>query len=137
MAKTPKKKPELRVVEAFETAEQLFLKGHTEIPPCPVELGPTSQALYDNYCRMLLKRGMLTVQNVENVKRYCIADDLIIKAYAKGKVPARNITEMQRAAEMRLNKLGLNDEIQTPASEGANPFASFGFAKRSRQARDG
>ena len=132
------KKPELRVVDAaLDTAETLFLKGHSKIPPCSVPLGKAAQGFYDNYCRMLLKRGLLTIPNVENVERYAIGKDLVVKAYTEGKKPQRFATEMMRAAEMNLKKLGLNEEIQSPGARNENPFEGFGFARRARQARQG
>jgi len=135
MAKTPKAKASLRVVDAVDTAEKLFLKGHSEIPPCSVPLCQAAQEFYDNYCRVLLKRGVLTLQNREAVERYAIGKDMIVRAYAAGKTPPRNGTEMMRNAEMALRKLDLNEAINPPAAKCANPFAGFGFARRARQGR--
>lgn len=136
MAKTPKKKPELRVVEALDTAEKLFMEGYSDIPPCSVPLCKTAQELYENYCRMMLKRGVLTIPNREHAENYAIGKDVVIKAYSAGKNPPRYATEMMRAAKMKLDRLGLNDEIQTPSAESSNPFVGFGFARRARQARE-
>jgi len=137
MAKTPKKKAELRLIDALDTAEKLFMEGHSEIPPCSVPLCPSAQALYENYCRMLLKRGLLTIPNHEHAENYAIGKDVVIKAYAAGKNPPRYATEMMRAAKMKLDRLGVNDEIQSPGASNENPFEGFGFARRLRQERHG
>lgn len=137
MAKTPKKKAELRHVDALDTAEKLFMEGYSDIPPCSVPLCKTAQELYENYCRMLLKRGLLTIPNREHAENYAIGKDVVIKAYAAGKNPPRYATEMMRAAKMKLDRLGLNDEIQSPGASNENPFEGFGFARRARSGRSG
>lgn len=134
MAKNEKR--DLHVVDGEQDAEVLFLKGYSDIPPPSVPLGKAARDIYDSYCRMMLKRGLLTIPNHEHAENYAIGKDMVVKAYAAGKAPQRYATEMMRAAKMKLDKLGLNDEIHSPVRQGESPYQRFGFAKRARQARN-
>jgi hypothetical protein len=111
-----------------------FLQPLKEIPDPNVPLMKEGHGVYTQWCRMLLKSGMLTLKSREYVELLAIATDDIAYTIGKGKRPTRQAMEAKRAAMMKLEKLDANATIASP-SGGESPYAAFGFAKRARAAR--
>lgn len=111
-----------------------FLQPLKEIPDPNVPLLKEGHGVYTQWCRMLLKSGMLTLKSREYVELLAIATDDIAFTIGKGKRPTRQAMEAKRAAMMRLEKLDANQTLVAPGG-GASIYAAFGFAKRVRAAR--
>lgn len=111
-----------------------FLQPLKEIPDPNVPLLKEGQKVYDDWCRTLVKSGMLTLKSREYVELLAIATDDIAYTINKGKRPTRQAMEAKRAAMMKLEKLDGNQTIVGPAG-GESPYAHFGFARRARQRR--
>lgn len=113
-----------------------FLQPLKEIPDPNVPLMKEGKGVYDQWCRTLIKSGMLTLKSREYVELLAIATDDIAYTINKGKRPTRQAMEAKRAAMMKLEKLDANATIATPGG-GDSPYAHFGFARRARSARHG
>jgi hypothetical protein len=111
-----------------------FLQPLKEIPDPNVPLMKEGHKVYTEWCRTLIKSGMLTLKSREYVELLAIATDDIAFTINKGKRPTRQAMEAKRAAMMKLEKLDANQTIVT-AGGGDSVYAAFGFAKRSRTAR--
>lgn len=113
-----------------------FLQPLKEIPDPNVPLMKEGRAVYDQWCRTLVKSGLLTLKSREYVELLAIATDDIAYTINKGKRPTRQAMEAKRAAMMKLEKLDTHAPIVTPGG-GESPYAHFGFARRARQRRHG
>jgi hypothetical protein len=111
-----------------------ILDNYKEIPAPNVPLLKEGQRVYDEWCRTLIKSGMLTMKSREYVEMLAIATDDIAFTINKGKRPTRQATEAKRAAMMKLEKLDADTHIEGPG-RGENIYAAFGFAKRAKQQR--
>lgn len=120
--------------EVKPTATLHILDSYKEIPAPNVPLLKEGQRVYDDWCRTLIKSGMLTMKSREYVEMLAIATDDIAFTINKGKRPTRQAMEAKRAAMMKLEKLDADTQIEGPG-RGENPYAAFGFAKRARQRR--
>lgn len=119
-----------------EGGEVHFLTSFKELPEPNIPLLAAGRKVYDEWCRTLIKSGLLTLKTREYVEMLAIATDDIAHAIEKGKRPTRQAMEAKRAAMMKLEKLDGDQTIIGPAG-GENPYATFGFARRSRQRRHG
>lgn len=111
-----------------------FLPTFKDIPDPNIPLLDAGRKVYDEWCRTLIKSGLLTLKTREYVEMLAIATDDIAHAIAKGKRPTRQAMEAKRAAMMKLEKLDAEQTIVGPAG-GENPYAAFGFARRARKRR--
>lgn len=111
-----------------------FLQPLKEIPDPNVPLLKEGHGVYTQWCRTLLKSGMLTLKSREYVELLAIATDDIAYQIRKGKRPTRQAMEAKRAAMMKLEKLDANATIASPGG-GESVYSAFGFAKRARAAR--
>lgn len=116
--------------------EVVFLQPLKEIPDPNIPLLATGKKVYDEWCRTLLRSGMLTLKSREYVEMLAIATDDIAYAIERGKRPSRQSMEAKRAAMMKLEKLDANQTIMAGGG-GENPYAAFGFARRAKQRRHG
>lgn len=128
-----KKTEEQPQIEPSERGEVHFLTPYREIPEPTLPLGPEGRRAYDEWCRNLLRAGLLTVKSKEVVESFALSVDATKRAIDTGK-NIRAALEMRRAAQMKLEKLDVDRTIITSAG-GENPYARFGFAKRAREAR--
>lgn len=122
---------------ASEGAEVHFLPSFKEVPAPNIPLLKAGQGVYDEWCRTLIKSGLLTLKSREYVEMLAIATDDIAFAIEKGKRPTRQAMEAKRAAMMKLEKLDANQTLAGPQGQGGNPYANFGFARRARAKRHG
>jgi hypothetical protein len=113
-----------------------FLQPLKEIPDPNVPLLKEGRGVYEQWCRTLIKSGLLTLKSREYVELLAIATDDIAYTINKGKRPTRQAMEAKRAAMMKLEKLDTSDTLMT-ATGGENTYAKFGFAKRAKKARFG
>jgi hypothetical protein len=113
-----------------------FLPAFKEVPEPNIPLLETGKKVYDEWCRTLIRSGLLTLKSREYVEMLAIATDDISYAIGKGKRPSRQAIEAKRAAMMKLEKLDANQTIVTSGG-GESPYAAFGFARRTRQRRHG
>lgn len=113
-----------------------FLPSFEEIPPSNIPLLESGNKVYQEWCRTLIKSGLLTLKTREYVEMLAIATDDIAYAIEKGKRPTRQAMEAKRAAMMKLEKLDANQSIVTPAG-GEQTYSAFGFARRARNRRHG
>lgn len=111
-----------------------FLQPLKEIPDPNVPLLKEGHKVYTEWCRMLLKSGMLTLKSREYVELLAIATDDIAFTIQRGKRPTRQAMEAKRAAMMKLEKIDSNQTLVTPLG-GESIYAQFGFAKRAKRAR--
>jgi len=117
-----------------ESGELHFLPTFSEVPEPNIPLLKEGWKVYQEWCRTLIRSGMLTLKSREYVEMLAIATDDIAFAINKGKRPSRQAMEAKRAAMMKLEKLDANQTIVGPKG-GESPYASFGFARRARQRR--
>lgn len=111
-----------------------FLQPLKEIPDPNVPLMKEGHKVYTDWCRTLIKSGLLTLKSREYVELLAIATDDIAYTINKGKRPTRQAMEAKRAAMMKLEKLDANQTLATPG--GADSvYAAFGFARRAKSAR--
>lgn len=129
-----KEKPEK---PAAEGAEVHFLPSFKEIPKPNIPLLAAGAKVYEDWCRTLIKSGLLTLKTREYVEMLAIATDDIAFTIDKGKRPTRQAMEAKRAAMMKLEKLDASQSLMTAAGSGENVYAKFGFAKRAKKARFG
>lgn len=115
-------------------ANVVRLDSYKEIPEPDLPLQPIGRKVYDDWCRNLLKFGVLTIQAKDAVEMLAIAKQSIAASLAKGKQPTRQAFDMQRAAMIRLEKLDAPETLGK-ADGHENPYAKFGFAKRERAKR--
>jgi hypothetical protein len=111
-----------------------FLQPLKEIPDPNVPLLKEGRGVYEQWCRTLIKSGMLTLKSREYVELLAIATDDIAFTINKGKRPTRQAMEAKRAAMMKLEKLDANQTIASPGGN-SQVYAAFGFAKRARAAK--
>lgn len=111
-----------------------FLQPLKDIPDPNIPLMKAGRGVYDEWCRTLIKSGMLTLKSREYVEMLALATDDISYAIEKGKRPTRQAMEAKRAAMMKLERLDVAGTIVSPAG-GESIYAKFGFAKRAKQAR--
>lgn len=128
-----KEKPQASPTEG---AEVHFLPTFKELPEPNIPLLAHGRKVYDEWCRTLIKSGLLTLKTREYVEMLAIATDDIAHAVEKGKRPSRQAIEAKRAAMMKLEKLDASQTIVGPTG-GDSPYAAFGFARRARAARQG
>lgn len=119
-----------------EGGEVHFLTSFKELPEPNIPLLAAGRKVYEEWCRTLIKSGLLTLKTREYVEMLAIATDDIAYAIEKGKRPTRQAMEAKRAAMMKLEKLDGDQTIIGPAG-GENPYSAFGFARRTRQRRHG
>lgn len=119
-----------------EGGEVHFLHPLRDIPEPNIPLLKAGLGVYNEWCRTLLRSGMLTLKSREYVEMLAIATDDIAYAIEKGKRPTRQAMEAKRAAMMKLEKLDANQTIIGPQG-GENAYAAFGFARRARAKRHG
>lgn len=122
--------------EETPSSNVVLLGTYSEIPAPDFHLDPVGRKIYDEWCRTLLSAGLLTIKSKDQVEMYAIAKSAIADALKKGKTPPRNMTEAFRAASLRLEKLDANKTLGE-ASGHANPYATFGFAKRAKKEQFG
>lgn len=129
---------DLPIEESVDPASSnvVLLGTYSEIPTPDLPLTPIGRKIYDEWCRTLLSAGLLTIKSKDQVEMYAISKSAIAEALKKGKTPPRNMTEAFRAASLRLEKLDANKTLGE-ASGHANPYATFGFAKRAKKAQFG
>ena len=127
----PKSKPQAAPNKGDEVH---FLTSFKELPEPNIPLLSAGTKVYQEWCRTLIKSGLLTLKTREYVEMLAIATDDIAYAIDKGKRPTRQAMEAKRAAMMKLEKLDAEQTIIGPAG-GENPYAAFGFARRTRQRR--
>jgi hypothetical protein len=120
-----------------EGGEVHFLTSFKELPEPNIPLLAAGRKVYDEWCRTLIKSGLLTLKTREYVEMLAIATDDIAYAIEKGKRPTRQAIEAKRAAMMKLERLDAEQTIVGPQGEGGNAYAAFGFARRARQRRHG
>jgi hypothetical protein len=111
-----------------------FLSPLKDIPDPNVPLLATGRRVYDEWCRTLIRSGLLTLKTREYVEMLALATDDIAYAIEKNKRPTRQAIEAKRAAMMKLERLDVAGAIVSPAG-GESIYAKFGFAKRAKQAR--
>jgi hypothetical protein len=114
-----------------------FLTSFKELPEPNIPLLAAGRKVYDEWCRTLIKSGLLTLKTREYVEMLAIATDDIAYAIGKGKRPTRQAMEATRAAMMKLERLDAEQTIVGQEGKGGNPYAAFGFARRTRQRRHG
>lgn len=114
-----------------------FLTSFKELPEPNIPLLVSGRKVYDEWCRTLIKSGLLTLKTREYVEMLAIATDDIAHAIGKGKRPTRQAMEAKRAAMMKLERLDAEQTIIGPQGEGINDYAHFGFARRAKQRRHG
>lgn len=117
-----------------EGGEVHFLTSFKELPEPNIPLLAAGRKVYDEWCRTLIRSGLLTLKTREYVEMLAIATDDIAHAIGKGKRPTRQAMEAKRAAMMKLERLDAEQTIVGPAG-GENVYSRFGFAKRAKQAR--
>lgn len=120
-----------------EGGEVHFLTSFKELPEPNIPLLAAGTKVYQEWCRTLIKSGLLTLKTREYVEMLAIATDDIAYAIGKGKRPTRQAMEAKRAAMMKLERLDAEQTIVGPEGKGGNPYAAFGFARRTRQRRHG
>lgn len=114
-----------------------FLTSFKELPEPNIPLLASGRKVYDEWCRTLIKSGLLTLKTREYVEMLAIATDDISFAIQKGKRPTRQAVEAKRAAMMKLEKLDAGQTIIGAQGQGSNPYAAFGFARRVRAQKHG
>lgn len=129
-----KTKEKSKAARSEAGGEVLFLGSYSEIPESNVPLMAKGRKVYDEWCRTLLKSGLLTLATREYVEMLAVATDDIDDAVSRGKRPSRQAMEAKRAAMMKLEKLDAGAAIITPAG-GENPYKQFGFARRAKEHR--
>jgi len=112
-----------------------FLTSFKELPEPNIPLLASGRKVYEEWCRTLIKSGLLTLKTREYVEMLAIATDDIAYAIGKGKRPTRQAMEAKRAAMMKLERLDAEQTIVGSQGEGQSPYAAFGFARRARQRR--
>lgn len=117
-----------------EGGEVHFLTSFKELPEPNIPLLAAGTKVYEEWCRTLIKSGLLTLKTREYVEMLAIATDDIAFAIGKGKRPTRQAIEAKRAAMMKLERLDAEQTIVGP-SGGENVYAQFGFARRAKQKR--
>lgn len=122
--------------QASEGGEVHFLTSFKELPEPNIPLLAAGRKVYDEWCRTLIKSGLLTLKTREYVEMLAIATDDIAFSIEKGRRPTRQAMEAKRAAMMKLERLDSVGTIVSP-SGGESPYARFGFARRAKQARFG
>src|SRR5690606_9839903 len=124
-------------VETEGGGEVHFLTSFKELPEPNIPLLAAGRKVYEEWCRTLIKSGLLTLKTREYVEMLAIATDDIAFAIEKGRRPTRQAMEAKRAAMMKLERLDAEQTIVGPQGEGQSPYAAFGFARRTRQRRHG
>lgn len=115
-----------------EGGEVHFLTSFKELPEPNIPLLAAGRKVYDEWCRTLIKSGLLTLKTREYVEMLAIATDDIAYSIDKGKRPTRQAIEAKRAAMMKLERLDAEQTIVGSKGEGQSVYASFGFARRAR-----
>lgn len=129
-----KDKPQARPSEGGEVH---FLTSFKEIPEPNIPLLAAGTKVYQEWCRTLIKSGLLTLKTREYVEMLAIATDDIAHAIQKGRRPTRQAMEAKRAAMMKLERLDAEQTIVGTQGEGSNPYAAFGFARRATARKHG
>jgi hypothetical protein len=129
-------KPKVAGPRENEGGNVHFLTSFKEAPEPNIPLLAAGRKVYDEWCRTLIKAGLLTLKTREYVEMLAIATDDIAVTIEKGKRPTRQAMEAKRAAMMKLEKLDVADTIATPGGN-QSIYAGFGFARRARAARHG
>lgn len=130
-----KKTEELPQTAPNEGGEVHFLGSFQELPEPNIPLLENGRRVYEQWCRSLIKAGLLNLKTREYVEMLAIATDDIAVTVAKGKRPTRQAMEAKRAAMMKLEKIDANQTIIGAEGEGQSIYARFGFAKRARERR--
>lgn len=99
-------------------------------------LGDLGLAKYNAFCAEFAEAGMLSGLVREEIMKLAVAVDQIARAYNEGKAPTKAAMEGQSSAIRALRRLqGDTDGGGDAAPSGDNVYASFGFAKRAKDAR--
>lgn len=112
-----------------------FLASFSDLPEPNIPLLASGRKVYEDWCRTLIKAGLLTLKTREYVEMLAIATDDIAFAIEKGKRPTRQAMEAKRAAMMKLERLDAEQTIVGTQGEGQSTYARFGFARRAKQRR--